>query len=656
MTEITLPERRAFRPWRALARMGFGLWPLTAAMAAAALVMAGLWLPVHAVPAVPVRLEWWLLAVFFAVTESAIIHIPVQRDAHTISMSEIPLILGLVFASPPDLLVGRVAGAVLALALYRRQRIEKICFNATLFALEVVTAITVYRAVLGPASPAGPRGWVAALVAAAAAIGVAATLVNIALGLHGNGRPFGETMRAFVAGLLISIGTAFIGALCALIVWYDVRATFVLVGAAGMFFVLIRVYGSLSRRHDDLRAVYTFNSATGASSTVEETISVSLAQTARLLRAERAEVVLAGGNGARPRRVVLCEGAEVAESSTEQATVAALIEVAGRPAPERMHADGTEHPALRPFASGARRRCALVSPLDLVGGSAGAIVVAGRVGPDREFETGDLELLDALASHMALTLGRARMVERLKAEIQAKREIIRSKDQLIASVSHELRTPLTGILGFAETLVEQTDRFTDADRREMLASIAAGALDMSNLVEDLLTAARAQIGALTVNGAPLRLRNLASQVVDHLGAQGIVIAGGEGSAFGDDARVRQILRNLIVNAGRYGGEQVRIDVEDVGVVRVCDDGAGIAAAKRQVIFDPYERAHRTPTQPGSLGLGLSISRTLARLMGGDLTYDYRDGWSVFALRLPATAGEAVSAVSRRAAGRDAPPP
>ncbi len=635
MTEITVPERRAARPWRAFARLGFGLWPMTAAMAAVTLAIAGLWLPAHPLPAVPIRLEWWLLAVFFAATESAIIHIPVQRDAHTISMSEIPLILGLVFAGPPDLLVGRVAGAAVALALYRRQSIEKICFNATLFALEVVTATTVYRAVLEDASPAAPRGLVAALVAAGAAIVVAATLVNIAIGLHGNGRPFGETMRAFVAGLLISIGTAFIGALCALIVWYDVRATFVLVGAAAMFYVLIRVYGSLSRRHDDLRAVYSFTSATGASSTVDETISVSLAQTARLLRAERAEVVLAGGPDARPRRMVLREGAEVVEASTEQAAVAALIELAGRPASDRIHADATVHGALRPLTLGARRRCALVSPLDLVGGTAGALVVAGRIGPDRVFEAGDLELLDALASHMALTLGRARMVDRLKAEIQAKLEIIRSKDQFIASVSHELRTPLTGILGFAETLVEQTDRFTYADRREMLASIAAGALDMSNLVEDLLTAARAQIGALTVNGAPLRLRDLATQVADHLGASGTAIVGGDGRAFGDDARVRQILRNLIVNAGRYGGEQVRIEVEDVGVVRVCDNGAGIPAAKRQVIFDPYERAHRTPTQPGSLGLGLSISRTLARLMGGELTYDYRDGWSVFELRLPA---------------------
>ncbi len=634
MTDITLRERRAVGPWQALARLGFGLWPLTVAMAAASLVMAGPWLPAHALDDAPLRLQWWLLAIFFTATECAIIHIPVQRDAHTISMSEIPLILGLVFAAPPDLLVGRIVGAVLALAFYRRQPIEKIFFNAALFVLEVMTAVLVYRAVLGAASPAAPRGWIAALVATGAAIFVAASLVNVAIGLHGNQRPLGETMRAFVAGLLISIGTAFIGALSALIVWHDVRAAFVLVGAAGMFYLLIRVYGSLSRRHDDLRAVYTFTSATGASSTVGETISISLAHTARLLRAERAEVVLAGDDGARPQRMLLQDGAEVAERSTEQATVAALVDLAGRPPAERVHPDGAEHPALQPFIAGARRPCAMVSPLELVGGSTGALVVAGRIGPDREFERGDLELLDALASHMALTLGRARMVDRLKAEIQAKREIIRSKDQLIAAVSHELRTPLTGILGFAETLVEETDRFTELDRRDMLTSIAADALDMSNLVEDLLTAARAQIGALTVNEASLSLRHLAAQVVDHLGVEGVVIGGGEGRALGDGARIRQILRNLIVNAGRYGGDDVRIDVEDGGVVRVCDNGDGIPPAKRQVIFDPYERAHLTPTQPGSLGLGLSISRTLARLMGGELTYNYRDGWSVFELRLP----------------------
>ncbi len=633
MTDVTLPERSDRPWWRALTRAELGLWPMTAAQAGIALFMIGMWLPPGPVPGAPVRLEWWLLVPLFAATESAIIQLPVRRDAHTISMSEVPLVLGLVFASPPDLVMARILGSVLALALYRRQPLEKIAFNAALFALEAVTAVLVFRAVLGGALPAEPIGWIAALAATGAAIVVAASLVNVAIGLHGDQRPLGETMRAFVAGLLISIGTAFIGALAALIVWHDARATVVLVGAAGMFYLLIRVYGSLSRRHDDLRAVYAFTSATGAPTTVGEVLSVSLTEAVRMLRAERAEVVLAGDGPSRPYRMVHDEAASIVERSTEQATVAELTRMAAQPAANRLWQDASLEPALGTLVKRTRRRCALVSPLGTAGGSLGALVVAGRIGPDREFDRGDLELLDALASHLALTLARARMVDQLRAEIEAKKEIIQSKDQLIAAVSHELRTPLTGILGFAEMLVEW--RFTDEERQDMLTSIASGALDMSNLVEDLLTAARAQIGALTVAREPLRLRDLAQQVIDHVVTDcAISLEGGGGHAVGDEARVRQILRNLIVNADRYGGDHVRIEVDEALAVRVCDDGDGIPPEKRTVVFDPYERAHRTPTQPGSLGLGLSISRTLARLMGGDLIYTYRNGWSVFELVLP----------------------
>ncbi len=641
MTDITLSSHRRASGWRALARHGMGLWPMTAAMVAVAAAMALLWLPGDATLGAPVRLEWWVLAIAFAVTESAIIHIPVQRDAHTISMSEIPLILGLVFAAPPALLAGRLVGGALALVAYRRQPLTKVAFNTALFALETVTALAVYRAVLGAASPAGPAGWIAALAAVGVAIVVAAALVNLAIGLSRNQRPLGETMRAFAAGLLISIGTGFIGTLCSLIVWYDVRAAVVLAGAGAMFFLLIRVYGSLSRRHDDLRAVYAFTSATSASSQVDDVLAVSLREATRLLRAEHAELVLGGAEGVGAQRVALHDEDSVRVAPAGAELVAAATELASLPPRSRVLGDAAGR-ALRPAGGEARRRCALVAPLDLVDGRRGAIVVSGRVGPDRTFELGDLELLDALASHVGLTLGRAEMVDRLREEIAAKQEIIRSKDQLIAAVSHELRTPLTGILGFAELLVENSGR-GDEQRASMLESIASDALDMSNLVEDLLTAARAHIGALTVSPGELRLREMAQAVVDHLGTlpSTVTITGPPGRAVGDESRVRQILRNLVVNADRYGGDTVRIEIAELAdrsTVRVCDNGEGIPVLKREVVFDPYERAHRTPTQPGSLGLGLSISRTLARLMDGELTYAYADGWSVFELSLPAPAG------------------
>ncbi len=630
MTELTLHTGSDLSRWRSLILRGLGLWPMAAGMGALTLVLIGTALPTEPVPA-PFRLPLWLLAAGFVVTESAYIHIPVERNAHTISMSEIPLVLGLMFVAPAELVGARVLGAALALAIYRRQPLVKIGFNLALFALEAVTAVIVYHAVLGPSSPAAPRGWLAALAATGAAICVAASLVNVALALQARQRPLADSMRAAAIGFLMSVGVALLGTMCALLVWYDGRAAFMLTGGAAMLYLLMRVYGALSRRHDDLKAVYAFTSATGAAPALSDTIAVSLREAIRLLRAERAELVLSAADGAPSQRVALRIDGEPETRHIGASGLAELLAVAAAPTAERLIPDGRRVAAVAAFTVQTQRRNALVAPL-AVNGIDGALVIAGRVGPDREFTAGDLDLADALAGHMALTLGRARMVERLRAEI-------RSKDQLIASVSHELRTPLTGILGYAELLAEQAPALDEAQLHEMVGTIAADALDMSHLVEDLLTAARMENDALWMDTQRVDLRAAARSAVDGLaGVVGTVeVDAAPAWAWADETRVRQILRNLLVNAHRYGGPRVRVETcQRPGGARlvVADDGAGIPPHLREVVFTPYGRAHEERTQPGSLGLGLSISRTLAHLMGGDLSYDHVDGWSRFELVLP----------------------
>ena len=106
----------------------------------------------------------------------------------------------------------------------------------------------------------------------------------------------------------------------------------------------------------------------------------------------------------------------------------------------------------------------------------------------------------------------------------------------------------------------------------------------------------------------------------------------------DPVRVRQIFRNLLANADRYGGPRIIVRVDrfgDVYALSVIDDGSGIPETERERIFDPYCRAHNQVGRTESVGLGLTVSRQLARLMNGDLSYDYRSGHSIFTVTLPA---------------------
>jgi signal transduction histidine kinase len=232
----------------------------------------------------------------------------------------------------------------------------------------------------------------------------------------------------------------------------------------------------------------------------------------------------------------------------------------------------------------------------------------------------------------------ADITERKAAETRMA-ELARSKDEFLAAISHELRTPLTTVYGVAESLQEQYVDMSDEERRELLHLLAVESRDLAHLIEDLLVASRADIGKVVVRRMPVDLQAEVATVLEPIELeQGIVLdAAIEGWATADPLRFRQILRNLITNAIRYGGEIIRVESKtnlQGSFIYVWDNGSGIPEESREAIFEPYQRAHDRVGFPSSVGLGLTISRQLARLMGGDLTYDHISDWSVFTLRLP----------------------
>jgi signal transduction histidine kinase len=229
----------------------------------------------------------------------------------------------------------------------------------------------------------------------------------------------------------------------------------------------------------------------------------------------------------------------------------------------------------------------------------------------------------------------------LKATQRRLERMVADKDRFVASVSHELRTPLSAVFGISEELNSNWASFSEAEVRDLIAVVAGQSADLSLLVEDLLVAANLEAGRVTINPEVIDLGSVVREayadcVRSAPDTPDVDMTRSLISAFADPARVRQIVRNLITNAVRYGGDSLFIecDIDKRPYVSIIDNGAGVPLEQRESIFVPYFQVVGSSSVPGSLGLGLAISRELARRMDGELSYEYRDGMSVFTLELP----------------------
>ena len=223
-------------------------------------------------------------------------------------------------------------------------------------------------------------------------------------------------------------------------------------------------------------------------------------------------------------------------------------------------------------------------------------------------------------------------VTHLKAREGAMSELIRAKDEFVASISHELRTPLTAVLGLTSEMV--SGEFAGAERDELIEVVASQAQEMSHIIDDLLVSARAGMGTVAVALDTVDLNAELSAAVDGVGIDLLELPPALPPAVGDGPRIRQILRNLLTNLERYGGANRRVlgGVEGQRVwLEVRDDGEGVSDEDAVRIFEPYASAHSGVAS--SVGLGLSVSRQLAELMGGSLAYRYDGEESAFRLEL-----------------------
>jgi len=222
--------------------------------------------------------------------------------------------------------------------------------------------------------------------------------------------------------------------------------------------------------------------------------------------------------------------------------------------------------------------------------------------------------------------------QREREVVRLSEEAHRIKNDFVAMVSHELRTPLTSIAGFADTLVESWKELPKDEVDEFLSIINRQAVYLGDLVEDVLVIPRLEADRLRFQPELFDLGDLiedvAKMVFPNGGRKTSLVSLPDGVRVkADRRRVQQVIRNLMENARKYGGDQIMVEgfvMGDQYLIIISDNGPGVPDEETQKVFENFEQLSKGDARESTgIGLGLPIARRLARAMGGEVWYERR---------------------------------
>ena len=384
--------------------------PLTAVVA---VLSVGLWIAVPAGSRPAGTDQLWITGLLlggFILADLSQLHVEVRRQTVSLSLSEIPLVLGLFLVDPLSLLAARLLGSA-AIAVVRRDDAHKAIFNLALYSAEVAAAALVFTAVAGPA-PAGPQGWLAAYVATLGAALFTGTMVCLAIARTQGPVPRHDVIL-MVAPLLVGSQLSTTGALLALVtVRSDGRAVLLLVALLLLSVGAYRGYSRLLSRHRSLAQMREFTVAMSAGGTADQLASEALRHARTMLSATEAVLVL-DASGRRPASARLQRGDLEGPVAAPQDALTARVRATADGA---FAAKGTRDPELATWLRQQGLRDAVVVPLVGGDGVVGTLQVAQRLGETGTFGEGDRQLLQMVAVHLEIALRSEDLVERLRYE------------------------------------------------------------------------------------------------------------------------------------------------------------------------------------------------------------------------------------------------
>jgi diguanylate cyclase (GGDEF)-like protein len=390
---------------------------LTLVLGVAALAFDGMLLNANDMPWFDgIRSAVWLpvLVVMFGLTEGFAIHVRVRRGSHAMSITEIPMVIGLAVLNPLLVVVARTVGAAVGLAVLRGQRGRKLAFNIAQISLQASVGVIVFGALTGPADGMlEPRAWLAAYAAMVVADLLAIVLLTTVISLHDDPSEWRRLPSALRGLGLVLISTS-IALISAIVIESSPYAVALLAVLYAGVHVGYRAYVRQSLGNEQVENLYAFTSALDTSLDTDQLVRVILDQVRDELRSSEVELVLPAC-APQPGLRVRLSGQEQVDQSLTTGTEpdtwwapAAAGELILLPAdPARL--DGPVD--------------AMAVPVPVGGGVTGVLLVTGSLPDIPTFTTEHLRLLQAMANHASVALANARLVDRLRDEAGEKEHL-----------------------------------------------------------------------------------------------------------------------------------------------------------------------------------------------------------------------------------------
>ncbi len=420
-------------------------------------------------PVLPSGIEvpWWMLSILYAIAEAAVVHVRMRDQAHSVSLAEVPLAIGLFLADPAALIAGQLLGSAAALVLLRRQPILKLLFNLSQFALATVAAVAVFRLVYDPADPLGPRSLVGALLAIAASCAVSSLAVTVAISISTGQFAPAEHLGAFAVAMIGSLATGTLGVGIVPVVvdaWW--RGVFVIVPALAIL-LAYRAYARERQRREDLQLLAAAMRRLQVARSSDEEATLLAQEAASLLGATDAEVFLAPDRRDGPWLVARGGFAGNDHLAAVRNVEVAWLEAATRLTRAVVATAETGPEVLRPRARLLESEL-VVAPLRGDAGVVGVVVARDRVGDVHRFTADHAQLLALLADHAAVAFERGRLESTLA-------HVVQVKDRLDHDAHHDALTGLPNRVLFGRRL----DIAIDA-KATMGGDIAVFFIDLDN--------------------------------------------------------------------------------------------------------------------------------------------------------------------------------